>query len=136
MAVLRRRWDQAVSGDGRVVLISREPGIGKSRLDHEIRAHVSAKGGYTRAWQCSPNHAASARFPFVEQAAIAINLTPRDSMADRQRRELAVRSALAPTLLSMHGFSSEEPRQAFQRLRELSAENDDTNALFQALWGH
>ncbi len=79
MAVLRRRWDQAVSGDGRVVLISGEPGIGKSRLVHEIRADVSAAGGYTRAWQCSPNHAASALFPFVEQAAIAINLTPRDS---------------------------------------------------------
>ncbi len=79
MAVLGRRWDQAVSGDGRVVLISGEPGIGKSRLVHEIRAHVSAAGGYTWAWQCSPNHAASALFPFVEQAAIAINLTPRDS---------------------------------------------------------
>ncbi len=47
-----------------------------------------------------------------------------------------MRSALAPTLLAMHGFGSEEPRQAFQRLRELSAENDDTDALFQALWGH
>ena len=57
-------------------------------------------------------------------------------MPDRQRRELALRSALALTLLAMHGFGSEEPRQAFQRLRELSAENDDTDALFQALWGH
>ena len=83
MGILLRRWEQAISGEGQVVLISGEPGIGKSRLVHEIRAQVAGAGAYTRTWQCSPHHTTSALFPFVEQAAVAIGLAPQDTNEEK-----------------------------------------------------
>jgi transcriptional regulator with AAA-type ATPase domain len=37
LELLIRRWEQAKSGEGRVVLISGEPGIGKSRRPQRAR---------------------------------------------------------------------------------------------------
>jgi class 3 adenylate cyclase/predicted ATPase len=59
-------WDDVSSGLGRAVLLSGEPGIGKSRLAHELRACVSRDGSPALRLRCSPYNTRSTLFPFVE----------------------------------------------------------------------
>ena len=48
------------------MLMSGEPGIGKSRLAHELCQRASVSGGATLRLRCSPYNASSTLFPFVE----------------------------------------------------------------------
>jgi class 3 adenylate cyclase len=65
--LLCRRWAQAKAGAGRAVLISAEPGIGKSRLAEAFRQALE-EAPYTRLrYFCSPHHQDSALFPFIVQ---------------------------------------------------------------------
>src|SRR6266478_6890181 len=65
--LLRRRWEQAKSGEGRVVLISGEPGIGKSRLTAALSARIESEPHTRLRYFCSPHHQDSALYPFIAQ---------------------------------------------------------------------
>jgi len=65
--LLLRRWQQAKGGEGRVVLVSGEPGIGKSRLTAAL-SHAIRDDSHTRLrYFCSPYHQDSALHPFITQ---------------------------------------------------------------------
>jgi class 3 adenylate cyclase/predicted ATPase len=66
LAQLRAQWESVDDGRGGVVLLSGEPGIGKSRLAYELCRCASATGSSTMRFRCSPYNARSALFPFVE----------------------------------------------------------------------
>ena len=66
VAFLRRRWDRAASGDGQVVLINGEPGIGKSRLVRVLTEHLAAGAHDVLEWRCSPYYQNSAFYPVIE----------------------------------------------------------------------
>jgi len=79
LQILCRRWQQAKNGEGQVVLISGEPGIGKSRLVHTFRDSIRDEKTHVRLLQCSPLHSSSALFPFLEPALSAIGITAEAS---------------------------------------------------------
>jgi class 3 adenylate cyclase/tetratricopeptide (TPR) repeat protein len=67
LALILRRWEQVKAGEGQLVLLSGEPGIGKSRLVQALRESVSGEPHTLVHYQCSPYHTNSALRPIVEQ---------------------------------------------------------------------
>src|SRR5215470_445298 len=78
-----RRWEQAKRGDGQVVLISGEPGIGKSRIAQAVVERISAEPHTRLRYFCSPHHQDSALYPSISQLERAAGFRRDD--ADEQR---------------------------------------------------
>ncbi len=66
LALLRRRWEQVKDREGQVVLLSGEPGIGKSRLVRELRNHIEQDQALRLEFRCSPYYQNSALHPVIE----------------------------------------------------------------------
>src|SRR5215472_4028849 len=77
--LLLRRWEQAKSGEDRVVLISGEPGIGKSRIVAALTERLRAEPHIGLRYFCSPYHQDSALFPPFDQLARAAGFAREDS---------------------------------------------------------
>ena len=78
--LLTRRWGRAKSGEGQVVLLSGEAGIGKSRLTAALLDRF-ANEPHTRIRSfCSPQHTVSAFYPIIGQIERAAALTHNDSL--------------------------------------------------------
>jgi class 3 adenylate cyclase len=82
--LLSRRWRQAGDGEGRVVLISGEPGIGKSRLTAALADSIAGNPHTRLRYFASPHHQDSALYPFVIQleraAGFARDDTPEEKL--------------------------------------------------------
>ena len=77
--LLLRRWSKAKTGEGQVVLLSGEAGIGKSRLTAALLERL-ANEAHTRIRSfCSPQHTDSAFYPIIGQMERAAGLTREDS---------------------------------------------------------
>ena len=79
LELLLRRWRQAASGEGRVVLLAGEPGIGKSRLVMELEECLGAEPHTTLRYFSSPNDADSAFHPIIMQLERAAGLQRHDA---------------------------------------------------------
>ena len=68
LTLLLRQWREARAGEGRAVLISGEPGIGKSRIVAHLAECMTEQGRYTRLlYQCSPYYRDTSLYPFTAQ---------------------------------------------------------------------
>jgi tetratricopeptide (TPR) repeat protein len=65
--LLLRRWSRTKSGEGQVVLLSGEAGIGKSRLTAALLEHLATEPHTRLRYFCSPQHTDSALYPVIGQ---------------------------------------------------------------------
>ena len=78
--LLLRRWSQAKDGEGQVVVLSGEPGIGKSRILSALRERLEAQGAQALRFQCSPYHLNSVFWPIIDNFERTLKFT-RDEPA-------------------------------------------------------
>jgi len=88
IALLLRRWQQAKDGEGQVVLLSGEPGIGKSRILRELSRRSAAERHTRLRFQCSPYHAKSAFYPIIAHFERGAGFE-RDDSSNAKLRKLA-----------------------------------------------
>src|SRR6516225_8240421 len=77
--LLLRRWSRAKSGEGQVVLISGEAGIGKSRLTADLLESLAPEPRTRLRYFCSPQHTDSAFYPIIGQMERAAGLLHDDT---------------------------------------------------------
>jgi class 3 adenylate cyclase/predicted ATPase len=99
LELLLRRWSRAKSGDAQVVLLSGEPGIGKSRLTAAMLGAVAGEPHTRLRYFCSPQHTDSALYPIIGQMERAAGLARDDSAQTKLDKLEAV---LAQTSTSSH----------------------------------
>ncbi len=87
LEILLRRWSKIKIGEGQVVLLSGEAGIGKSRLTAALLERF-ANEPHTRLRSfCSPQHTDSAFYPIIGQMERAAALSRNDSLHHRNSEE-------------------------------------------------
>ena len=79
LELLLRRWSKAKTGEGQVVLLSGEPGIGKSRLTAALLEAIAPEPHTRLRNFCSPQHTDSALYPTIGQIERAAAFSRDDS---------------------------------------------------------
>ncbi|WP_299680595.1 adenylate/guanylate cyclase domain-containing protein [uncultured Roseobacter sp.] len=89
--LLKSRWKAVCRGQTQTVLISGEPGIGKSRLVEALAEKIDEDGGQRLNFQCSVHHRGNAYFPLVSLVHLAASIRrsdPPPKQADKLKRLL------------------------------------------------
>ncbi len=95
--LLLRRWARAKAGDGQIVLVSGEAGLGKSRIAAALAERLHAEMHLRLRYFCSPYHQDSALFPFIDQLGRAAGFVRDDLPASRlEKLEALLARAASP----------------------------------------
>ncbi len=94
--LLLRRWTRAKAGDGQIVLITGEPGIGKSRLTAALAERLRSETHLPLRYFCSPHHQDSALSPVVGQLGRASDFARDDPPAVKLAKLEAMLAAAEP----------------------------------------
>jgi len=89
-------WGRAKAGNGQVVLVSGEPGLGKSRIPAALAERLHAEPYIRLRYFCSPYHQDSALYPFIDQLGRAAGFARDDPPAAKLEKLEAVLARAAP----------------------------------------
>ena len=95
LELLLRRWNQASQGEGRVVLLTGEPGVGKSRLIAALQERLQSQPHVRIRYFCSPQHTDSALYPIINQLERAARFERGDAPAQKL---IKLQTLLAPVV--------------------------------------
>jgi class 3 adenylate cyclase/tetratricopeptide (TPR) repeat protein len=93
LGLLLRRWEQAKDGEGQVVLVCGEAGIGKSRLAQALLERIAGEPHRRLRYQCSPHHTQSAFHPIIEHLLRAGRFSAEDPEEARMAKVEALMAA-------------------------------------------
>ena len=145
--VLLRRWEEARSGRGNMVLVSGEAGIGKTRLVEELAQYVRQRGGWTVQAGCYEYEHALPYGPLADLLRGMVAVDREHALRCLSPWQIADLSRLAPDLLApppprdQHALPSEsEQSRLFHALVSLLLDLARHNPLLMILedlqWSH
>ena len=94
--LLLRRWARAKAGDGQIMLVSGEAGLGKSRITAAFEERLHAEQHLRLRYFCSPYHQDSALFPIIDQLGRAAGFARDDPPASKLEKLEALLAHAAP----------------------------------------
>jgi AAA ATPase domain len=114
--LLLRRWVEAKRGEGRAVLLTGEPGIGKSRIARALRDRLISDPHTPLSYFCSPHRQSSALYPHIGQLNRAAGIERDDGTEVTKSRSgfSPLRNVIEPTA---PGFSMCERRRVARSIQ-------------------
>ncbi len=113
LGLLEERWELAKGGEGQVVLLSGEAGIGKSRMVQDFRNQLQDQSCFNLHYQCSPHHTSSAFYPLIQRLERMAGFSGEDKpeakldkleqLLHRMKEDVAATAPLFADLLSLPG---------------------------------
>jgi len=128
--LMLERWELARSGNGQMIVVSGEAGIGKSRITRALIDAISRDDHTRITYQCSPYHSDSAFYPVIQQLSYAAGFRAADGLGERLDKLEALIGgtpetlALMAALLGLDGtrrYDVEELTSAQQRAGTMQA---------------
>lgn len=86
LTLLKHRWHQAVTGDGQVVLLAGDPGIGKSRIVTALREYLEKHDALILKFQCSPYHIGTPLHASIEHLERTLRFRRDEDVEDKLER--------------------------------------------------
>jgi class 3 adenylate cyclase/tetratricopeptide (TPR) repeat protein len=120
--LLLRRWRHAVQEEGRVVMLTGEPGVGKSHISLALDDRFQSEPHITLRYFCSAHHTNSALFPFIGQIERAAGFERSDSATEKLSKldALVAQSTADPEHTSVLANLLALPASDRYQLQELS----------------
>ena len=119
--LLLRRWRHATQEEGRVVVLTGEPGIGKSHIALALDEQLQSESHITLRYFCSAHHTNSALFPFISQLERAAGFKHSDSPTEKLSKldALVAQSTADPEHVAVLASLFALPASDGYRLQEL-----------------